>query len=382
MDILNDSSADNKKILLHTIEASTLPYTVAKPHGNRELIYVNPAFTECTQYTSDESIDRNCSFLQGEQTDQSEVDRLRKGLDTFTPVNLELINYRKDGTPFWNYLRISPVFSDTREPIAFVGIQADVSARRNEDRIARERQKFEALGTASANISHEIKNALQPLFLLKDLLEDWQTLDPATIDRTLNAFGSNLEIADKIVRGFLKYSRQGEQTLSKIKTEALFPSISDFLKSAIPNRINFTSHFDELLADHSIEVPETAFQQVVLNLANNAADAITNKGSIEMRWSKRAIQGQVSNQQTLLSGNYLCVDIIDDGCGLPEGKESSIFNAFFSTKPPDKGTGIGLSVSREMITEWNGHISAHTTKDCRTCFRILLPLKKTTPHPN
>ena len=233
MELPKVSGAENRKILLHTIQASTLPYTVAEATGPRQLTFVNPAFTDCTGYDLDESLGRNCSFLQGSDTERDTVDRLRKGLDTYTPVNLEILNYRKDGTPFWNYLRISPVFSDSQEPIAFVGIQADVSARRNADRIARERQKFEALGTASANISHEIKNALQPLFLLKDLLEDWKRLDPATIERTLKAFGTNLDMADKIVRGFLRYSRQGEQTAHVVNSETLHQTTNDLLKALL-----------------------------------------------------------------------------------------------------------------------------------------------------
>lgn len=376
MDIFSPTSADSQKILLHTIEASTLPYTVATPHGDRHLTYVNEAFTQCTQYARDEATGRNCSFLQGEQTNMDDVARLREALNTRTPINLELINYRKDGTPFWNYLRISPVFSDSNEPIAFVGIQSDVTTRHSQEHIARERQKFEALGAASANISHEIKNALQPLFLLKDVLEDWEQLDPSTIERTLRAFGSNLEIADRVVRGFLKYSRQGDQSAETIQVPDLFENTREFLKSALPSRLNFSAHCDESLADAQVKLPENAFQQVILNLANNAADAIDNKGTIEMRWSKKEHSGFISDTQTLPRGSYLCAELLDDGCGIPAGKEEQIFNAFYSSKPPETGTGIGLSITREMVTGWEGFISAGTSDDGLTCFQILIPLKK------
>ena len=91
------------------------------------VVYVNPAFTEMTGYAPDDVIGRNCRFLQGENTAPEALEAIRYGLEHRSEVNVELINYRKDGTPFWNHLRISPVFDSDGTCTHFIGTQQDVT---------------------------------------------------------------------------------------------------------------------------------------------------------------------------------------------------------------------------------------------------------------
>ncbi|WP_254277532.1 bifunctional diguanylate cyclase/phosphodiesterase [Halomonas sp. 3H] len=94
------------------------------------IIFVNPAFTRICGYTSDEALGRNCRFLQGPDTDAGEVSRLREQLRGESQVHVTLLNYRKDGTPFWNALSISPVRDDRGQVTHFVGMQHDVSEQK------------------------------------------------------------------------------------------------------------------------------------------------------------------------------------------------------------------------------------------------------------
>lgn len=97
------------------------------------IVYVNSAFSHITGYSRDEIIGKNCRFLQGQDTDPESVERIRSGLRAQRDVDVVLRNYRKDGTPFWNQLRISPVFDDSGTCTHFIGIQQDITEQKDQE---------------------------------------------------------------------------------------------------------------------------------------------------------------------------------------------------------------------------------------------------------
>jgi PAS domain S-box-containing protein len=112
------------------MSASDVSFTIADARApGMPLVWVNPAFTATTGYTADEVLGTNCRFLQGPATDRDAVARIREGVADARTVGETLLNYRKDGTPFWNQLTISPVHDELGTLTHFVGVQADVTAR-------------------------------------------------------------------------------------------------------------------------------------------------------------------------------------------------------------------------------------------------------------
>jgi adenylate cyclase len=110
------------------------------------LIYVNPAFEQITGYSAAEVLGYNCRFLQGSKTSQPAIEQLRAAIKAGEHCTVTLLNYRKDGTPFWNELTISPIYDDDNNLTHFVGIQADISDRiRAEKALRLEQQKSERL---------------------------------------------------------------------------------------------------------------------------------------------------------------------------------------------------------------------------------------------
>ena len=115
-------------LLGKAIEASPTGIVLADPRQpDCPLTYVNPAFTAMTGYSSAESVGRNCRFLQGPETDPEPVAGLRENIAAGRAVSVELLNYRKNGTAFWNLLQLSPVLDKAGQLIAFVGVQRDIS---------------------------------------------------------------------------------------------------------------------------------------------------------------------------------------------------------------------------------------------------------------
>jgi PAS domain S-box-containing protein len=118
------------EVRFRALAAVGLSVTISDPHQpDNPLVWVNPAFCDVTGYDEAEVLGRNCRFLQGPGTDREVVRRLAEGIAAAVPVTATLLNYRRDGTPFWNDVAISPVFDGAGELTHFVAVQADVTSR-------------------------------------------------------------------------------------------------------------------------------------------------------------------------------------------------------------------------------------------------------------
>ncbi|MBZ8144083.1 GGDEF domain-containing protein, partial [Rubrivivax gelatinosus] len=116
---------------LHQSALDAISQGVVISDANRRSTYANAAFVALTGYSADEIIGDTCSMLQGPGTSPETVLEMRAALDRGEPFHGELLNYRKDGTPFWNELKIVPVHDERGVLTQFVGVQRDVTARRD-----------------------------------------------------------------------------------------------------------------------------------------------------------------------------------------------------------------------------------------------------------
>jgi PAS domain S-box-containing protein len=137
-----DETADPEAYLQalreRAVIATDITFTITDPREpDNPLVWVNPSFTRVTGYEADEAVGRNCRFLQGPATDPAAVDEIRSALQERRTVTTTLLNYRKDGSAFWNQLSVSPVVDGAGNLVSFVGVQTDVSER---VRVERERE--------------------------------------------------------------------------------------------------------------------------------------------------------------------------------------------------------------------------------------------------
>ena len=167
--------------------------TDPRRHDN-PLIFVNEAFADLTGYSRDEIIGRNCRFLQGPDTERGAVDRIRNAIAAGQGIETEILNYKKDGTPFWNSLVISPVRDEAKELLYFFALQFDVSAQKNAElELVRTKASLEELVTRRTRdlqsaldqktallheVDHRVKNNLQVISSLV-LLKARRLQDPA-----------------------------------------------------------------------------------------------------------------------------------------------------------------------------------------------------------
>ncbi len=121
---------EDAEIRQRAVVAAGLAFTISDPRAeDNPLVFVNPAFERTTGYTREEALGRNCRFLQGPDTDPAVVEQIRQALRDEAHATVTLLNYRKDGSAFWNELSVSPVYDSRGDLTHFVGIQSDVTAR-------------------------------------------------------------------------------------------------------------------------------------------------------------------------------------------------------------------------------------------------------------
>ncbi|MGX5656563.1 SpoIIE family protein phosphatase [Geodermatophilus nigrescens] len=125
-----DADAELQALRERAVVATDIAFTITDPRQEDDpLVWVNPSFTRITGYSYEESVGRNCRFLQGPNTDPAALAELREALRAQQAITVTLLNHRRDGTAFWNQLAISPVFDGQGELVSFVGVQTDVTER-------------------------------------------------------------------------------------------------------------------------------------------------------------------------------------------------------------------------------------------------------------
>ena len=365
----------NKEILIQSIESSNLAHTISLIKDGLPLEYVNQAFLDQTGYERDEVVGRNCNFLQGKNTSPESVEKIRQSIRDLKAIDIEILNYKKDGTPFWNRLRMAPVFDENGEVVAFIGIQSDVTHIREQERQESDRQKLEALGRVSANISHEIKNAIQPIKLMTEMLLDWKDLSEEQLKKCINILGENVQIADGITKEVLSFSGKNNAKVEKTSAIKLANEIASFINNLLTSRVDLDYVSEELNENACVNINQSHLYQIVLNLLNNAVYAMNEQGTLSLTAKARILDGDESLENNVNSGEYLSITIKDDGCGMDAETMKSIFEPFYSTKPVGEGTGLGLSISNNMVREWGGFIRAESEKNVATMFEILLPIE-------
>jgi PAS domain S-box-containing protein len=162
---------DRGDVFFAAIEMTRMPMILTDPNKpDNPIAFANLAFLDLTGYTEEEIIGRNCRFLQGARTDPAHVAELRRAVVEKRAVSVEILNYKRDGTPFWNAVYIAPVFGPGDKLLYFFASQLDITRRRSSEQAFRQAQKMESIGQLTAGLAHDFNNLLQ---VVSGNLESW-----------------------------------------------------------------------------------------------------------------------------------------------------------------------------------------------------------------
>lgn len=356
--------------VLHQVQSGISISDAQKP--DMPLIFVNKGFQEMTGYSSEEVVGKNCRFLQGQERDQTARETIRKAIQQATSCEVVLRNFKKDGALFYNRLILSPVFDNDKKLTHFIGIQNDITQqllRESEiesQRLQNEKlSKLASLGELSSAIVHEINSPMMILMSQIDIIKNSSSkLDGH--DELKNA-ASKCEMAYDRVVNIIKSLRSFSHEGTNYVTEKLdvVEVINETLELCLPRLKGTPIHleFKASLNEFFGKMHRTQFSQVLINLFNNACDAIESSLNVV----KSTIQIRVSK-----SDQQIFVDLIDSGSGVPVEIRELMFESFFTTKEQGKGTGLGLSLSKKFCQRMSGDLIYCHEKDLHY-FRIILP---------
>ncbi len=192
------------------------------------IIYASPGFIAMTGYPLDEVIGRNCRFLQGEDTEPEAVQALRQALQARRECTVELLNYRRDGSPFWNSVAISPIRDEAGAISHFVGVQTDITERRKLDHQVRQSQKMEAIGRLAGGVAHDFNNILSVINGYSSLLLS-RDLAPAQQRHGLEEINKAGSRAANLTSQLLAFSRQQVVRAQVLDLNSLVEDLSNML---------------------------------------------------------------------------------------------------------------------------------------------------------
>ncbi len=335
------------------------------------VVYASPGFERLTGYSPEEVIGKNCRFLHGKETDPNVVAQIRQAIQDGKHCDVELLNYRKDGTPFWNQLSLSPVHSQTGRITHYVGVQSDVSERRRLEMQFRQAQKMESVGKLAGGVAHDFNNLLTIINGYSDLiLERLQPDDPMReLMAQINKAGQR---AGTLTRQLLMFSRQSVLEPKVLDINGAVTNTQTMLGRLIGEDITLTTVLEPHLAP--VKVDPGQLEQALLNLAVNARDAMPQGGKLTVEThAVELTEEQCLGQPGGKPGRYSMVAVTDNGVGMDQATTARIFEPFFTTKETGKGTGLGLAMVYGFVKSSGGYISVYSEPGHGTTFKVYFP---------
>lgn len=247
----------------------------------------------------------------------------------------------------------------------------DVSDRKQLEEQLRQSQKMEAIGQLAGGVAHDFNNLLMTIAGYTELvLQDTPPHDPRRED--LDEIMKATERAASLVRHLLTFSRRKATQTELLDLNAVISDLLKLLGRALGQDVQLTTRLAPDLAP--VRADLTHLEQVLMNLAVNARDAMCGRGTLVIETRNVTIDGTYGESvQHLAAGNYVLLSVSDTGAGMTEEVKSRIFEPFFTTKPEGQGTGLGLATVYGIVEEHGGKIRVYSEPNQGTSFHIYLP---------
>ncbi len=351
------------------VEQAAEGFIVTDANGIME--YVNPAFEKITGYSCSEVIGRDVQSVDDERQENpyhvEAEESIRKGL----VWNGRRTTRRKDGAVYTEDAIISPVRDRAGKIIKVVGAIRDVTQEALLQKQLQVAQRMEAVGTLAGGIAHDFNNALTGIFGFTEIALA-KAGGNGEVVSNLNEVRRCADRAATLTRQLLAYSRR--QVISPVNLD-LNDVVTDLMKLAakiVGAQVRVRTSLSKGLPSVFADVGQ--LEQVLMNLVINARDAMPSGGDLLIETGiVDADEGYVARYPFMKAGRYVVLSVADTGTGMDERTMERVFDPFFSTKGPDKGTGLGLAMVYGIVKQHRGYINLDSELGKGTVFRIFLP---------
>jgi PAS domain S-box-containing protein len=341
---------------------------ISTPDGR--LLACNPAFARMLGFSSIEELKEQdlFSFYSNREVRDEflQLLRERKKLEYFE----EEIR-RRDGKPVYIVENAIGIFNERNELIKIKGYVFDNTERRRLEERLRQVDKMEAVGRLAGGIAHDFNNLLTAIIGYCEILllkKGGRNPDYSCVKEIKKA----ADRATTLTKQLLVFSRNQVLQPKVININTLVANIEKLLKRLIGEDIELTTILDQKVGN--VKADPGQIEQVLMNLAVNARDAMPDGGTIIIETQKVVLDVNFCDHYPELSpGEYALLKVCDTGVGMDEETKVNIFDPFFTTKEVGKGTGLGLSTVFGIVKQSNGYIIVESEKRRGTAFKLYLP---------
>jgi PAS domain S-box-containing protein len=287
-----------------------------------------------------------------------------------------------EGTPrFEGRIQVAPgrwreveaVWSDRRDDPAIGGIVVncrDVTDRNEIGRHLRHAQKLDAMGHLAGGLAHDLNNVLAVIRGYAELIQEdspagWP--GAGDLDQIVKAVDRAAAVTQKVLAFSRKQS--GRRTLVDLNDviRELQTMLAHLMKDQVDVQLVLEPGLWPVLADQG------QIEQVLVNLATNARDAMPRGGVLQISTANRSVAGNPADPRSAPGGDYAAVVVRDEGVGMPPSLVARIFEPFFSTKPQDRGIGLGLAIVHGIITDLDGRVLVESIEGRGSTLTLLIP---------
>jgi PAS domain S-box-containing protein len=340
--------------------------------------WVNDGFVRLTGYTLEEVYGKKPGvILQGPGTDAETVKRISELVKSKAKFNEEILNYKKDGRPYWVSLNVTPIFNDKDELVKFISLQRDVTERKfkqEELRFAKERAEAASIAKSQflAVMSHEIRTPLNAIIGMTDLALHTR-LAPEQFE-FLKTVQSNSESLLSLINDILDFSKieAGQMDIDDVTFNPgeYIEDVAELLS------IRAGAKGLELICDIEKDLPfrisgdPNRFRQILMNLVSNAIK-FTESGEVVIK-----VETEFSTNAEMVEVHC---SVSDTGIGIAADQQAKIFDRFYqaddSTTRRYGGAGLGLSISRLLVELMQGQIWVESELGTGSTFHFRIPFK-------
>ena len=329
-------------------------------------ISLNKAGERMLGYSADHTARLNFACLVSPKYAKVVHGMLANLLEGSPPKATKLELLAKDG-------RLVPVEASVRlihrdgRPVGLQGIARDLSERDRLESELRQAQKLESIGRLAGGVAHDFNNLLMVIQGYSDILLSQLTKD-SRIYTDLEEIRRAAERGATLTRQLLAFSRKQVLHVAPLELNRLVRDTVKILGLLLGEKVRL----DLRLATEPcpIEADRSQLEQVLVNLAANARDAMAGTGTLTIEVTAVDLS---EHESTGKAGRYIRLRVTDTGCGMDEGTKAQLFEPFFTTKPLGKGTGLGLATAYGVVKQLGGHIEVDSAPRQGATFTVYFP---------
>jgi PAS domain S-box-containing protein len=351
------------------LDAAADAVSITDRHGAIE--WVNAAFTTMTGYALPEALGHNHREItrSGEQ-DQEQHRKLREAMAAGRVWRGEMTNRRRDGAPYPVDLAITPIKGPGDQVSHFVAIERDLTESKRLEAQFIQAQKMELVGRLAGGVAHDFNNLLTVISGTCDLLlMTMSASDEVRADlRQIQEAGRR---AAALTRQLLAFGRKQILNAENIDLGATVSELRKTLARLIGEDLVLV--VDAPAGVSHIRADPSQIEQVLMNLAINARDAMPDGGSLTIRTANIDLDDSRAAELGVPPGPYVACEVADTGAGMDPAIRDRIFEPFFTTKEPGRGTGLGLSTVLGIVQQSAGAVHVESEPGRGTTVSIYLP---------